>query len=152
MRMTMRCRYDGATGLALLALRYEEEGEYEYASNHVGEEGQAQAHTEGALLYQPLTREGASLFSSAVPLCDSEHERPCALLTRSRRYRAIEARIPGKAVVPYSCEYEERTKARLSSAQKRSLARTCSKELGRLANEAPGGPELESERAIRNGG
>lgn len=128
----------------------EEEGGYEYAAYHQGTgSGNAEAHVEPAILVQPLNNEGTSLFSPVVPLCKAEHEGPCALLTRSRRHRAIETRIPGKTVVPYSCEYEERTRAHLSPAQKRSLARTCSNELGRLANEAPGGPELESERAMR---
>jgi RHS repeat-associated protein len=58
-------------------------------------------------------------------------------------------RIPGKEVVPYLCEYEERSKAHLSPAQKRSLAKTCAVELGRLANEAPDGNELEGERDLR---
>ncbi len=61
---------------------WEEESEDEEAAYHPGTKGQAEAHTEEGMLYQPLgtegTGEGASLLGSVVPLCVADSDGPCA--------------------------------------------------------------------------
>lgn len=61
----------------------QEEGEYEWAAYHPGEnEGREEAHMEEGVLYQPLGGEGAgegtSLLGSAIPLCMASPGGPCS--------------------------------------------------------------------------
>jgi hypothetical protein len=60
--------------------RQEEEGGYEYASNHHSESGTEEAHIESGVLYQPLGGEAASngTTRSTIPLCEAVANGPCA--------------------------------------------------------------------------
>ncbi len=57
----------------------QEEGSYEYASDHGGSGKEGEAHLESGVLYQPLSgnSEGSSSLGSVVPRCEAGSERPC---------------------------------------------------------------------------
>jgi hypothetical protein len=80
--MARRCIYDdnlGCVGFALCGPQ--EEGEYEYASDHRATAGREEGHTEAAVLVQPLTNEGegtTTMPGSPVPLCKPGQTTACA--------------------------------------------------------------------------
>jgi hypothetical protein len=85
----------------------QEEGSYEYISNHEGSEnGKQEAHLESGVLYQPLGHEGGTAFGGVGPLCSTSVHEFCADeagLVRGVRVRGFKLACTGVAVLVIAC-------------------------------------------------